>query len=296
MTDIGLGFKESAFLREAATYLETPSWLMKVAEAVGHPMQALASRMVPASVAELGTKSLRSVMANAANTVASRTQDIAFEDAYTSSGWTGLWHRIAATVTGGVGGAFGIAGLAVELPVTTSILFRSIAAIASSFGEDLHQPEVRLECLTVFSHGGSRPDGDAMDASYITARVGLASLVRDAAQAIASQGGKGIAEMLARGSSPVLTNLLSRIAPRFNIVISQKFVAQSLPVIGIAAGAAVNNAFAGHFNTVARYHFGIRKLERQFGQEAVHAEYRKHLARAKSTSATVQPLPLNQPC
>jgi hypothetical protein len=277
MSTNGLSSADSAFLRETATYLEKPSWLMTVAEAVGHPMQALAARIAPTAVSDLGNKALRSVMTTAANTVPAGIQDPSFEDAYKASGWSGLWHRVAATVAGGIGGAFGLAGLAVELPVTTSILFRSIAAIASDFGENLNDPQVRLECLTVFSLGGARADENAMDATYITARLGLASLVREAAQVVASQGSKGVAEMLARGTSPVLMNLLGRIGARFNLVLSEKFVAQSLPVIGIATGAAVNNAFAGHFNTVARYHFGIRKLERQFGQELVHAEYRKHL-------------------
>lgn len=275
MSGSELGRANSAFLQEAAAYLEKPSWLMTLAEAVGHPMQALANRMAPAAVSELGNKTLRSVMATAANTIPSVLHNSSFEDSYKASGWTGLWHRVAATVAGGVGGAFGVAGLAVELPVTTSILFRSIAAIASRFGEDLSDPQVRLECLTVFSLGRSGSEGNAMDASYLTARVGMASLVRNAAQTIASQGSKGVAEMLARGTSPVLMNLLSRVGARFNIVISEKLVAQSLPIIGIATGAAVNNAFAGHFNSVARYHFGIRKLERQFGEEIVHAEYRK---------------------
>jgi len=276
-----------AFLREAAAYLEAPTWLMTVANAVGQPIQKLANSVVPARVAEVGNQVLRRVLDAAMGTVHRGTDETTFEQAYQSSGWTGLWHRVAATVTGGVGGAFGLAGLAVELPVTTSILFRSISSIAGDFGEDLNAAESRLECLTVFSHGSFGATENAMDASYITARIGMASLVRDAAQVVTSQGAKGISEMLAHGAAPVLSSFLNRIASRFNVVVSQKLLAQSVPIIGIATGAAVNNAFAGHFNSVARYHFGIRKLERQFGQEAVHDAYRRQLEEIR-TSKTPQ--------
>jgi hypothetical protein len=35
----------------------------------------------------------------------------------------------------------------------------------------------------------------------------------------------------------------------------------------------VNVAFLDHYSAVARYHFGLRKLERQYGAEAVQAAY-----------------------
>jgi hypothetical protein len=52
-------------------------------------------------------------------------------------------------------------------------------------------------------------------------------------------------------------------------------------MIGIATGAAINNAFAGHFNSVSRYHFGIRRLQRHYGSEPVLAEYQLQLGRIR---------------
>jgi hypothetical protein len=63
--------------------------------------------------------------------------------------------------------------------------------------------------------------------------------------------------------------------------VSQKFLAQGLPVIGAVTGAAINAAFTDHFNAVARYHFGIRKLERQFGEELIQAAYQAEVGRVK---------------
>src|ERR1700733_13472254 len=65
--------------------------------------------------------------------------------------------------------------------------------------------------------------------------------------------------------------------PRFNVVVSKKALLQSLPIVGAVTGAAVNIAFTDHFNTVARCHFGIRNLERQFGGKAVQDAYQGEL-------------------
>ncbi len=127
--------RDTAFIREAAWYLERPSWLLRAADAVGEPVEGILSRVMPDRLLEISTDALRRAMGWAAKSV-SATPDVGrdFRQALGDSGWTGFWHILAASVTGGLGGAFGLAGLAVELPVTTGIMFRSICAIADDFG------------------------------------------------------------------------------------------------------------------------------------------------------------------
>jgi hypothetical protein len=266
-----------AFLKEAANYLESPSYLIRLTNAVGTPLQALANRVIPERIKALGNHAIRRVMNMAVDSVNQQTLDASFADACQSSGTAGRWHRLAATATGGLSGALGFTGLAVELPLTTGIMFRSIAAIAREFGEDLTTPEARLQCVTVFSHGGPSPEDDAMDASFISARIGMTTLVRDAAEFITSKGAQAAAEALAQGTAPALLALAGRIGSKYSGVVSQKLIANTVPMIGVAAGAAINNAFAGHFNSVARYHFGIRRLQRQYGAQAVTTEYQCHV-------------------
>ena len=55
---------------------------------------------------------------------------------------------------GSAGGAFGLAALPFELPVSTIIMLRSIADIARSEGEDLSDPDTALSCVQVFALGG----------------------------------------------------------------------------------------------------------------------------------------------
>ena len=44
-------------------------------------------------------------------------------------------------------------------------------------------------------------------------------------------------------------------------------------MLGAAGGAAVNYAFADHFQSIAFGHFTVRRLERLYGGDIVKAEY-----------------------
>lgn len=84
-----------------------------------------------------------------------------------------VWHRAATALTGAVGGLGGIATTFAELPVTTTLILRSIQEVARGQGEDLTNPEVRAACIAVFGLGGrGRADDDA-DTGLIAARLAL---------------------------------------------------------------------------------------------------------------------------
>ena len=71
---------------------------------------------------------------------------------------SGAWlHRGLLAASGVAGGAFGLPGTLLELPVSTTLLLRRIAAIAAEQGEDLARPPVQAECLKVFALGGRDP-------------------------------------------------------------------------------------------------------------------------------------------
>jgi hypothetical protein len=269
---------EVGFLRQAAHYLEKPSYLMRIANLIGVPAERIVGNIVPYKILQISNDVLRRVMEMAAGTVVSgNDREKPFEEAYARSSWTDRLHMLATIATGATSGVFGLAGLAVELPLTTSIMFRSIASIADDFGEDITDPSVRLECLSVFCHGGPSRADDAMESSYLTTRSALARLIQEASQFLASRSAKEVSAAISKGSCPVLIRYIAELAARFNLVVSQKFLAQAMPIISIATGAVINTAFTDHFNSVARFHFGIRKLERQYGAEVVQAVYRSEL-------------------
>ena len=96
-----------------------------------------------------------------------------------SPGWQSsrLANKVGAAAAGGVGGFFGMPGLAVELPVSTTIMMRAIATIARENGEDTESPETRMACLEVFALGGRSESDDGTETGYYAVRAAMAKVV-----------------------------------------------------------------------------------------------------------------------
>jgi hypothetical protein len=174
-------------------------------------------------------------------------------------------HKIVVAAIGGVGGAFGLPALAIELPISTTIMLRSIADIARCEGENINQIETKLACLTVFALGG-KSDSTAVETSYYAVRTALSKAISDAAKYLSERG------ILDQGV-PILMRFITKIASRFGMVVSQKAAATAIPIVGAAGGVMINTLFINHFQNMARGHFTIRRLERKYGEEIVEAEY-----------------------
>ena len=177
-------------------------------------------------------------------------------------------HSVLVGFSGAVGGSFGIAALAVELPVSATIMLRSIADIARSHGEDLEYIDSKMACLAVFalSGGGSAKSSESADTSYYAVRSFLTKALGDTTNHIAVHG-------LSKEGAPALVKLISAVSTRFSVPVSGKLAAQSLPVIGAVSGASVNWMFIQHYQKMAKAHFSIRALEKKYGEKEVENLY-----------------------
>lgn len=178
-------------------------------------------------------------------------------------------HTVAAGISGAVGGVFGLPALALELPVSTTIMLRSIAEIARSQGEDLRLADARLECVQVLALGGGAAAGDSNEAGYFAARAALSKAVSDAAAHLARHG-------LSQQGAPALVRFISQLTARFSVVVTEKAAAQAVPLVGALGGAAINTAFIRHFQSMATGHFIIRRLERLHGQDEIRRLYEQN--------------------
>jgi hypothetical protein len=176
-------------------------------------------------------------------------------------------HKLAAAASGAAGGAFGIAAIGIELPVSTTLILRSIADIAASEGENPRHIDTKLACLTVFALGSTKDARDnAAESGYFAARSALATAVSEASKYLAEKG-------LSKSGAPALLRLVSLIGARFGVVVSQKTAAQMIPVLGAAGGALINTLFIGHYQDMARGHFIVRRLEKVHGAGPVRQAY-----------------------
>lgn len=256
-------------LVEAVDALENPNLAARIAEYAGAPINRILS-LLPKTVDRTLTKAVEKAMLGCLKT-AIRTLEVTRRKRPVP-----LISSVAAGVTGGVGGFVGILALPVELPVTTTLMLRAIADIARDNGEDLSQLEARLACLQVFALGG-RPEGEGHgnvrnDVGYFAARALLTRMTGNTAGYLVERGA-------AEFSSSLMNRFLAELVRRFSIVLSERVAASAVPVIGAVGGAAVNMIFMNHFQQIARGHFTVRRLERQYGAALVRRHYDEIVAR-----------------
>ena len=154
----------------------------------------------------------------------------------------------AAMASGAAGGAGGLVTSVAELPVTVTLFFNTIRAVAREAGFDPDSDAVRAECLAVFA-AGSPVDGDnGVNTSFLTARLTL--------------------------TGAALQSLITTIAPRLALVFGQKLAAQAVPVIGAVSGAGLNAAYLGYYRELAKVRFGLLRLAETHGADIVQSAFR----------------------
>ncbi len=248
-------------LRQARQLLETPGLAAQLANAVGAPLEYVMSRRLPGPATRLVNALVRSALQQSLRTA------VATLDKRSAAPPRPRTHTLVAAASGAAGGAFGLAGLALELPLTTTLILRSIAEIARAQGEALDDPATILACFEVLTMGGRARSDDGAESGYFAARAVLAQQVAAATEYVAVHGlvGKG---------GPLIVQLLSAVSSRFSVTVSQKLALQAVPLVGAVTGATLNTLFMRHFQAMARGHFTVRRLERRHGAEVVRRAYR----------------------
>lgn len=262
-----------ADLRRAVQLLEHPGLAVRLTNLVGKPiergLEALPKKILE-TIQEGSTFALSKALDAALYSLRKGERSAASWD---------LAHKLLVGTSGALGGFLGGTTLVPELALSTTIMLRSIADIARSEGEDIRLPASRLACLEVFAFGGRSSQDDATESGYFVVR---AMLAREIGRAVEYLLQKGVAD----ATAPALVKLVSKIATRFSVQVSKKVAAQSIPVIGSVGGAMINVLFMDHFQDMARGHFIVRRLEREYGAEQIEREYRAAL---KNESGSEEP-------
>jgi len=251
--------KDLGDLIKAKRLLENPGFAAKITHFLGTPIEK-GFELLPENWGVKIGELTQTALSKAIHAAVVTLKDSPGEKA--SNGW----HKLAVAATGGVGGFFGLPALAIELPISTTIMLRSIADIARSEAETIYKIESKIACIEVFAFGGKDISDDASESGYYAVRAALAKSVNKAAGYITEKG-------LSIEGSPALVRLIVQIAERFSIQVSEKAAAQAIPAIGAAGGAIVNTIFIDHFQDMARGHFILRRLERKYGRVMVEEAY-----------------------
>ncbi|HKQ39787.1 MAG TPA: EcsC family protein [Verrucomicrobiae bacterium] len=251
--------KDLQDLRHAKALLENPGLAMRLANLVGTPLEK-GFKLLPQGWTDVVHKAARAALTRALNvavaSLGTRARATASEK----------FHKILVGASGGVGGAFGLAAVPVELPISTTFMLRSIADIARSEGHDLQSASVKFACLEVFALGGKAKSDDASESGYWAIRTALAKAVSEAAAYVAQ---RGVLEQ----SAPAVVRFIAAIAARFGVIVSEQVAAKAVPVIGAASGSVINILFMEHFQNMARGHFIVKRLEAKYGVARIREAY-----------------------
>ncbi len=251
---------EKKQLQVAKNKLENPGFTARLTNLVGVPVEK-GFELLPDKWNQNIREVTQIALMKASDAAIFTMKDIPEEES------SNILHKLGVAVSGGVGGFFGIAGISVELPISTTIMLRSIADIARSEGESISSINTKMACLEVFALGGISKSDDNAESGYYAVRYALANSITEVAEFF-------IQKELAKDVAPALIKFITEIAKRFGVQVTQKAAAQAVPAIGAAGGAIINTLFIDHFQDMARGHFIVRKLERNYSKEKVMELYK----------------------
>ena len=272
--------RELLDLEKAVKLLEQATITEKMTQMVGKPIDYLMSKLPKGAEAQIYSL-VEKALHKAADAALWSLNNEPNRDASTKT------NKFFAAVSGAVGGTFGFSALAIELPLSTTIMLRSVADIARSEGFDLDKVETKQACLEVFALGGPSENDDAVDTAYYATRSFTAEAMQILSKELSEIATKKASVNAAMNLTPTqtgkwLATLIEKVATRFGIVITEKTAAQVVPVIGAFAGATLNIMFTDYYQDMARGHFIIKRLEKKYGSEFIKSEYMKILNLVRS--------------
>ena len=272
--------RELLDLEKAVKLLEQATITEKMTQMVGKPIDYLMSKLPKGAEAQIYSL-VEKALHKAADAALWSLNNEPNREASTKT------NKFFAAVSGAVGGTFGFSALAIELPLSTTIMLRSVADIARSEGFDLDKVETKQACLEVFALGGPSENDDAVDTAYYATRSFTAEAMQILSKELSEIATKKASVNAAMNLTPTqtgkwLATLIEKVATRFGIVITEKTAAQVVPVIGAFAAATLNLMFTDYYQDMARGHFIIKRLEKKYGSEFIKSEYMKILNLVRS--------------
>ena len=233
---------------------EPPSALPRLLRGVSGPIHALTHRLIPAEAVETAIRG--------ADWVASAT----IRQAAVSHDFTDLaaceeaaaevrrWALGYAVTGGGAAGAFGLVGLALDIPATVGLALRTARLTGLCYGFGDATEGERVYILDILMLAGANSPAERA-AALDRLRMERSTLPRESFDRIVRMTGQTAASRTAA----------KRVASVLGVNLSTRKAAQIAPFIGAAVGAGVNASFQNDVARAARHAFRDRWLAQNEG-------------------------------
>ena len=180
-----------------------------------------------------------------------RTHDLEKSDRIAGS--VHRWAIGAAAVEGGAAGAFGIFGMAADIPAIVVLSLRTIHKIGACYGFEAQSPQDRDFVLGVLSFSSANTMEEKTMA-LMTLRSVEVTVASRTWRSIAQTAGQ---QAVGREAGIMVTRSL---AAQLGIKLTKRKMLQAIPIFGAVVGALVNGWFIKQVSWAARRAFQERWL------------------------------------
>ena len=176
------------------------------------------------------------------------------------------WAIAYAATEGGITGATGIVGMAVDIPAIITLAFRTINKIGMCYGFESRTEEDNQTILSILSVAGANTMKEKQLA-LLTLKQLEVIIIKTTWKKMAQKATEN--EFTKEAGIIALKNL----AKQLGINLSKRKALQVVPVIGAAVGASVNGLFIQDISWAARRIFQERWIMEKYKEELVYDEY-----------------------
>src|SRR5437870_2133563 len=172
----------------------------------------------------------------------------------------------ATTLAEGIPGAQLVIPSLILTDVTSSmtLLSRHTCRIATTYGYSSRKPENLPHLMAAMA-----PQADTSDEGYLALKTAVVTSIRESGQFMARTASMVLDRQLLEREAPQMIRLITYVADRLGIVVTQKELAVLVPIAGAVLNSTINVAFQQVGHQTAKDYFRRVILEGRYGEELV---------------------------
>src|SRR5215470_10210207 len=185
----------------------------------------------------------------------------------------------ATTLAEGIPGAQLVIPSLILTDVTSSmtLLSRHTCRIATVYGYSSQKPENLPHLMAAMA-----PQTESSDEGYIALKTAVVTSIRESGQFMARTAGMVLDRQLLEREAPQMIRLITYVADRLGVVITQKELVVLVPIAGAVLNSSINVAFQQIGHQTAKDYFRRLILEDRYGEELVGYAIQQEIATLKA--------------
>jgi hypothetical protein len=189
----------------------------------------------------------------------------------------------ATTMAEGIPGAQLVIPSLILTDITTSmtLLSRHTCRIATAYGFASNRPENLPHLMAAMA-----PQSESSDEGYLALKTAVVTSIREAGQFMSRTTGVLLDRQLLEREAPQMIRLITYVADRLGIVITQKELGVLVPIAGAVLNSSINVAFQQVGHQTAKDYFRRILLEDRYGEELVGFAIQQEIAALKESVAS----------